>query len=109
MERRASSRSPVSVNVFVPVAGKPHHVCKTIDLSSRGVYLSADSSIFPVDGPISLFFAVRKQQGAVIQVHHMTAKVVRFGTRGVALIFCRKAKVRAFRQNTPATISLMKR
>lgn len=111
MERRASSRSPVSVNVFIPVAGKPYNVCKTINLSSRGVYLSADSSVFPVDEPIPLFFTVTKHQGTVIQVHPMSAKVVRFGARGVGLIFCRqsKTKTQAFPQHSTATISMMKR
>ena len=82
MERRSSSRSPVTVSVYIPARGKTHQVCKTIDLSSRGVYLAADSSIFPVDAPISLYFAVRKHNGSVIQLHRMNAKVVRFGVRG---------------------------
>lgn len=109
MERRSSSRSPVTVSVFVPTRGKSHQVCKTIDLSSRGVYLAADSSIFPVDTPISLFFAVKKYNGSVIQLHRMNAKVVRFGVRGVALAFCRQAKSQSTRQKTPATVSLMRR
>ncbi|MGH8551392.1 MAG: PilZ domain-containing protein [Methylococcales bacterium] len=109
MERRTSTRSPVTVNVFIPIPGKSHHVCKTIDLSSRGVYLAADSSLFPVDAQIVLFFAVRKHKGSVIQLHRMTAKVVRFGIRGVALTFCRQAKTIANRQKSPATVSVMKR
>lgn len=109
MERRSCNRSPVSVNVYIPIPGKGHHVCRTIDLSSRGVYLAADSSIFPVDAPIVLFFAVRKHKGSVIQLHRMTAKVVRFGVRGVALTFCRQTKSPANPQKNPATVSIMKR
>ncbi|MCI0667097.1 MAG: PilZ domain-containing protein [Methylococcaceae bacterium] len=109
MERRTSPRSPVTVNVYIPIKGKNHQVCRTIDLSSRGVYLAAESSIFPIDAPIVLFFAVRKHNGSVIQLHRMTAKVVRFGIRGVALTFCRQAKTPANRQLSPATVSLMKR
>lgn len=109
MERRTSIRSPVTVNVFIPIPGESHYVCRTIDLSSRGVYLAADSSIFSVDAPIVLFFAVRKHKGSVIQLHRMAAKVVRFGVRGVALTFCRQAKTSANRQRNPATVSVMKR
>ncbi|MGR9107151.1 MAG: PilZ domain-containing protein [Gammaproteobacteria bacterium] len=109
MERRTSARSPVAVSVFIPISGKRHHVCKTIDLSSRGVYLAADSSLFPVDAPTTLFFAVKKYNGSVIQLHRMTGKVVRFGIRGVALIFCREEKAPAKRLNKTATVSVMKR
>lgn len=109
MERRTSSRSSVLVNVFIPMSGKRHHICRTIDLSSRGVYLAGDSSIFPVDTPITLFFAVRKHNGSVIQLHRMTGKVVRFGVRGVALAFCRQAKVKKDQYRGPATVSVMRR
>lgn len=109
MERRSSSRSPVTVNVFIPTSGRNHQVCKTIDLSSRGVYLAAESGIFPVDAPIALFFAVKKHHGSVIQLHRMNAKVVRFGVRGVALAFCRQSKEQTTRQKTLATVSVMRR
>ncbi len=109
MERRATPRSSASVNVFIPVKGKKHYVCKTIDLSSRGVCLAADSSIFPVDTPIVLFFAVRKHKGSVIQLHRMTAKVVRFGVHGVALAFCPRVKTLAILQKSCATVSVIKR
>ncbi len=108
MERRSCARSPVTVDVFVPIAGRNHHVCKAVDLSSRGVYLAADSRIFPVDAPITLFFAVKKYQGSVIQLHRMTGKVVRFGIRGVALAFCRQVKRRKNGRKSLATVSVMR-
>jgi PilZ domain len=109
MERRACTRSPVTVDVFVPIEGRNHQVCKVIDMSSRGVYLAADSRIFPIDAPVALFFAVKKHKGSVIQLHRMTGKVVRFDIRGVALAFCRQAKsTQQIRRKNPATVSVMR-
>lgn len=109
MERRTSSRSPVAVSVFISIPGKTSHHCKTIDLSSRGVYLQADFNVLPFGNPVVLFFAVKKHDGAVIQVHRMTAKVVRIGNKGVALAFCRNLRSSAKRRSKPATVSVMPR
>lgn len=109
MERRANSRSSVVVKVFIPVAGKKHHVCKTINLSSRGVYLVADPGFFSPDTPMVLIFAISKLKSSVVQLHRMTAKVVRFGSRGVALAFCPQAKTPINPRKAPATVSVMKR
>ncbi len=109
MERRISSRSPVDVSVFISIPGKPSHHCKTINLSSRGVYLGADFNALPFGSPIALFFAVKKHNGSVIQIHRMTAKVVRIAHEGVALAFCRNIQSRPKRRNKPATVSVMRR
>ncbi len=108
MERRTSTRSPVSVNVFISLPGKPSHHCKTRNLSSRGVYLSADVNLLPLDAPLVLFFAVKKHHGSVIQIHKMTAKIVRIGADGVAMTFCRHKRSQQVKHRTPATVSVMR-
>lgn len=108
MERRTCARSPVTVNVFVPIAGRTHHVCRATDLSSRGVFLAADTRVFAPDAPTTLFFAVKKHKGSVIQLHRMTGKVVRFGIDGVALVFCRQIKSDISQQKNLASVSVIK-
>ena len=108
MERRTCARSPVTVSVFVPVAGKNHQVCKATDLSSRGVFLDADTRIFSADAPMTLFFAIKKHKGSVIQLHRMTAKVVRFGIHGVALVFCRQIKSESNERKNSASVRVFK-
>lgn len=108
MERRHSTRSPVSVSVFISLPGKPSHHCKTRNLSSRGVYLSADVNLLPLDAPLVLFFAVKKHRGSVIQIHRMTAKIVRIGADGVAMTFCRHKRQQQVKRKNPATVSTMR-
>ncbi|MEE9398515.1 MAG: PilZ domain-containing protein [Methylococcales bacterium] len=88
MERRLSVRKPTIVTVYMRLPSNPKHLCKATDLSSRGVFIETDMVSFPLSKPIPLFFALEKDAGKLIRLHHIRARIVRITSNGIGLKFC---------------------